>query len=334
MQVEDGRGETRGRESVPAGEPDSKRVREVAGLLVCVLDVVGSHVDKDVAYDDPDPDFLNNGNHDKQDDGNSSDEYEPPDLEARFPTEPVYGTRSGEVLDADGVRAGRQKELDSIARHHVIEVVPNGREGKHIRGGWVEDYKGYPTVRSRFVAKEVAYDTRDDVTQSTPALLIFRLLLALVCSGFVGPPSVACFAVFDISVAFFHARLPKGTTIFVHPPKDLVERGFCWRLRRSMYGTRSASRAWGDRVREVLRKAGCVVLRTMSMMFHHPTDGYVVAVWGDDFGCIGSHTGIDRLRKVLEDNFESNVVGIIGPGQGDMVRLLYREISWDVHGFY
>ena len=80
MQVEDGRGETGGRESVPAGEPDSKRVREVAGLLVCVLDVVGSHVDKDVAYDDPDPDFLNSGNHDKQDDGNSSDEYEPPDL--------------------------------------------------------------------------------------------------------------------------------------------------------------------------------------------------------------------------------------------------------------
>ena len=74
-----------------------------------------------------------------------------------------------------------------------------------MKGDFVDDNKG-DIVRSRFVAKQVAYDPTDDVSQSTPALLVFRLLLSIAASDasiFGGSPVVL--SVWDISVAFFHA---------------------------------------------------------------------------------------------------------------------------------
>ena len=56
------------------------------------------------------------------------------------------------------------------------------KQGAHVKGGWVEDTKG-DIVRYRSVAKQVACDQRDDVSQWTPALLIFRLLLSIAVSN-------------------------------------------------------------------------------------------------------------------------------------------------------
>ena len=81
------------------------------------------------------------------------------------------------------VQVATQKEIDSIARHDVVELVRTRecKQGAHVKGGWVEDNKG-DIVRSRFVAKQVAHDQRDDVSQTTPALFIFRLLFSIAVS--------------------------------------------------------------------------------------------------------------------------------------------------------
>ena len=79
------------------------------------------------------------------------------------------------------------------------------KQGAHVKGGLVEDNKG-DIVRSRFVAKQVAYDQRDDVSQTTPALLIFRLLLSIAVS--IAPifcGSAVVLSICDTSVAFLHA---------------------------------------------------------------------------------------------------------------------------------
>ena len=80
--------------------------------------------------------------------------------------------------------------------------------------------------------------TRSDVTQSTPELLVFRLVVAMCATGHLGVN--ACFAVHDISVAFLHSRM--DVVVSVHPPRadQLVRAGFCWRLRRSMNWKRMA----------------------------------------------------------------------------------------------
>ena len=83
----------------------------------------------------------------------------------------IVGVKFGVVLDPAKVQAARQKEIDCIARHEVVELVKTSecKQGAHVKGGWVEDDKG-DIVRSRFVAKQVAYNQRDDVSQWTPGV--------------------------------------------------------------------------------------------------------------------------------------------------------------------
>ena len=143
--------------------------------------------------------------------------------------------KSAVVLDPAKVQAARQKEIDSIARHEVIELVKISeckQGGAHVKGDFVDDNKR-DIIRSRFVAKQVAHDPRDDVSQSTPALLVFRLLLSIAASDasiFGGSPVVLC--VWDKSVAFFHAVVDE--LVYVHPPRNLVSPGWCWKLRKNM----------------------------------------------------------------------------------------------------
>ncbi len=137
------------------------------------------------------------------------------------------------------------------------------------------------------MAKQVAYQQREDVTQSTPAILTLRLLLSLAascCPLFSALPVL--FGVWDISVANFHSMMDE--LVFVHPPSDLVPACWCWKLVKSIYGTRRASRLWASHVTRVLREQGCVALRVLPMVFYNPEQKYITGIWGDDFACVGS----------------------------------------------
>ena len=131
--------------------------------------------------------------------------------------------------------------------------------GTPVQGSWTEDYKKFPRCGSRLVAKQLATSARDDVTQSTPALLVFRLMIAMCAAGILGVN--ACVALAD------------GRGSLCHPPKadKLVKLAFCWRLRRVMNGTRRASRRWADKVKFVFRRGG--------MVFWHPEDRYMLPLW-------------------------------------------------------
>ena len=94
-----------------------------------------------------------------------------------------------------------------------------------------------------------------------------------------------------------------------------------------MYGTRAASKAWGDRVREVLTEAGCITIAAMAMLFWHPVAGYLVAVWGDDFAAIGSMKSLETLWGTLRESFDAKWIGTIGPGAGHVVKLLNRTLA-------
>lgn len=89
----------------------------------------------------------------------------------------------------------------------------------------MEDYRG-DAVRSRFVAKQVAYEKRTDVSQSTPALLVFRLKMSLAASSaplFQRGGGGGVIGVWGTSIAFFHSRMDEH--MYVHPPKDLAPAG-------------------------------------------------------------------------------------------------------------
>ena len=205
---------------------------------MCSTDTVGA---AQADYDDP----RSFGGEFKPKAGEESDavhthESEPmKSFEVPIPERDIVGVKSGVVLDPAKVQVARQKEIDSIARHEVVELVKTSacKHGVHVKGGWVEDNKG-DIVRSRFVAKQVPYDQRDDVSQTTPTLLVFRLLLSIAVS--IAPifcGSAVVLSMWDISVAFFHAVMDE--LVCVYPRRDMVPPGWCWNLRKSMYGVAS-----------------------------------------------------------------------------------------------
>ncbi len=211
--------------------PDSKTQRMIAGLSVCVLYSVEGGNPGDLCA------VMG-----KQIPGDHSviEAYMSKPVQIVEPTRDVYDIKSGDKLDPEQVRLGRQKEMDSMYRHQVIELVRNldAKGGKHIKGDWVEG-KQSGFVRSRFVAKEAAYEKRFDVTQSTPPVKFFRVLLSIAATRHPGQ-KLKLLGIWDISVAFFHAFM-EGL-IFVHPQdRTLVPEGCCWRLLKALYGTRLAS---------------------------------------------------------------------------------------------
>ena len=235
--------------SSTSSERDPKRLRTIAGLTIFATEMYG----RDYKLEHPMVEGVQDGEHEAIEmhvgfDDEKLIEKPAGPVQVPLPTKTIYGARSGEPLDPVKVAAGRQREMDSIYRHDVKEDVLNSEAvgGVHVKGDWVKDNKG-DVVRSRFVVKQIAYDYRDDVSQSTPALLVFRMMLAFASSKcpLLKTGSNFFIAIWDISVAFMHATIDE--LIFVHPPKDLVKPGFCWKLKSAMNGTRRASRQWRTR---------------------------------------------------------------------------------------
>ena len=77
-------------------------------------------------------------------------------------------------------------------------------------------------------------------------------------------------------MAFFHAMMDE--LVHVHPPRDMVPPGWCWKLRKSMYGTRRASRLWADYV--MMEDDGSETIAVFSMVFVNRSKRHIVAVWG------------------------------------------------------
>ena len=102
--------------------PESKKVRKINGLAVSSIDIVGA---AQADYDDP----RSSGDEFKWKSEEESDavhthEGKPTkSFEVPIPERDIVGVKSGVVLDPAKVQVARQKEIDSIARHEVVELV-------------------------------------------------------------------------------------------------------------------------------------------------------------------------------------------------------------------
>ena len=134
--------------------PESRKVRKINGLVVCSIDIVDA---AQADYDDPrsSDDELKREAADESDAVHTHEGQPMKSFEVPIPERDIVGVKSGVVLDPVKVQVARQKEIDSNARHEVVELVRTSecKQGTHVKGGWVKDNKG-DIVRSRFVAKQ------------------------------------------------------------------------------------------------------------------------------------------------------------------------------------
>ncbi len=205
---------------------------------------------------------------------------------------------------------------------------------------WLDDEK--PTasdpeaVRSRLVATQVNNYSREDVTQATPPIKVARMVLSMAASARDHQGLHKCLiGRHDIRVAFFHAK-GSGNVVMV-PAKGLAPPGTGWRALKAMYGTREASKCWGNEVTDTMLAAGCTAVGVVPMTFVHEGHGYVVECHGDDFLSCGSAQALDQLDHVLTEKFDTKVLARIGPpsfgGQATEGPHLGRLIRWTPEGF-
>jgi KUP system potassium uptake protein len=186
------------------------------------------------------------------------------------------------------------------------------------------------------VATQINNYTREDVTQATPPIKVARMVLSMAASARDHRGQHMCLiGRHDIRVAFFHAK-GSGNVVMV-PAKGLAPPGVGWRALKAMYGTREASKCWGDTVTDTMLAAGCEAVMVVPMTFVHKDHGYVVECHGDDFLSCGSAAALDHLDKVLTEKFDTKVLPRVGPpahgGQATEGPHLGRIVRWTPEGF-
>ena len=104
-------------------------------------------------------------------------------------------------------------------------------------------------VRWRLVTMEVSQYERHDVFAGTPALKVFRMLIAKAASHrHTEHEHRKVIAILDAAVAFFHADMDE--VIHEHPPAEAEpDRIVVWLLLKAHYGTRKAARLWQEFLR-------------------------------------------------------------------------------------
>ena len=248
------------------------------------------------------------------------------------PVTVVYGERSGLALDPVNVAEGRLRELRQMNNHHVYDYVPLAEipKGQRIETArWLDDLnpaaEDPEAVRSR-VDDQMA---RDECFQGTPPLKAVRAIISLASSK--QPLGRRIIGLWDARVAFFHALMDEPTVVM--PPKQLRRHGYLLVLRRALYGTRQASRLFGQLVADVLRDPGLIALKCIPNVYHHPQRDIDLVAHGDDFMADAEDHQLDLLEKILDDAIELKKVGRIGPGQQSSGHMLKREIRWNPEGF-
>ena len=94
----------------------------------------------------------------------------------------------------------------------------------------------------------------------------------------------------------------------------LAPKGFVWKLRRAMNGTRPASKAFCDLVRQHMKEYGLECVTIAAMVFHEAGRDISLLVHGDDFFACAEQGELDTFGMFLESRFRIKFVGMIGPG--------------------
>ena len=214
-------------------------------------------------------------------------------------------------LDPEATLKGMLKEAESITDFNVYDKVPLSTvKGPVLSSRWVMKPKGIE-VKARVVVRGFEQAFTDVETASpTPSLTTMLTLLSL------GVSTGMHINTGDVSTAFLHAPLTEE--VLVQPPKELVgtkycPEGHCWRLKKALYGLRSAPLSWNKHITEILtEKMGFRQSTTDACLFINDEKKIYLLLYVDDlltltkddtdkdwlFNSLGSHVLLKHTGKL------------------------------------
>ena len=178
-------------------------------------------------------------------------------------------------------------------------------------------------MRCRLVARDYKDGADPDLYAGTPPLEALKLILSRAATG----TRTKCIMVNDVSRAYLHA--PCRAQVFVQrcaedlnhwygdPAIDNAAPGAtCWRLRRSMYGTRLAAQDWQAEVTKTLEGIGFTRSRASPNTFWHKARDIWTFCHGDDFASCAEPENLSWLYDRLQEKWLMKSQ-VLGPKPGD-----------------
>ena len=152
-----------------------------------------------------------------------------------------------------------------------------------LKGRWVDCNKGdrgQYDVRCRWVAKEVAYHHSDQFFAATPPLEALRFIISEAATrpppaghgrrgGAQGTETPRKKLIF-LYAKKAHLRAPSVRDVCVALPPERAKPGYCYRLRRCLYGTRDAPQQWERFAAAALEALGFKRGRASAVCFYQP----------------------------------------------------------------
>ena len=225
-------------------------------------------------------------------------------------------------------RVAMDAEVDSLGHFKVYEWVdvqdlPAG--AKVIGGRWVHTLKQYDLLyydrndtdaldkavyKSRYVAQGFSEKAANTYASTPSAASVRKVLTLAAAQKWVVQTA-------DVSTAFLHA--PVDGEVFVEPPPHLKKPGQVWRLKKALYGLRSAPRCWQEHAAGVLADLGwrrlevdasVYVLRKGKVM------GLVV-LYVDDILGAGEETVMSEFYKQMAEMVSLKIAKPLSEGQSE-----------------
>ena len=242
---------------------------------------------------------------------------------------------TGEQLDPKEVAKARQEEIGYYRSMNAFKVVPiseswevTGKAPIGVR--WIDTNKGDASrmnIRCRLVAQDFKTEANHELNAGTPPLESLKFVLSHAVTGSMS----RCVMINDISRAYLHAPC-RGNVYVARCAEDLEgdpPGQTCWKLLRSMYGTRTAAQDWQFAVKEAMVSFGVVPSKSSPNIVYHPSRGIWSMIHGDDFCSSGEPHDLEWLDRQLKGVFivKTQFLGPLAK-HAKQTHILNRLVSW------
>eukprot|EP00971_Amphidinium_carterae_P351355 6492072-Amphidinium_carterae.1 len=229
---------------------------------------------------------------------------------------------TGIPLPHEDVLRSRADELDDYHKMDVFEECDDEEcyemTGKPpIKSRWKDINKGDSkrmSVRSRLIAQQVKLPGWESVFTSTPPWAAFRYLLSVLMTHQGGVKEVKMLLL-DIKRAFLNTRC--RSAVYVKPP-HLQGTQRCWRLKKAMYGTLTASSDFQHELNDCLvNGVGLSQGSGYPCCFSCPQTHIMLVYHGDDIVVVGPLDSVLVVEAKIAERFSLVRKALLGHGTKD-----------------
>jgi hypothetical protein len=203
-----------------------------------------------------------------------------------------------------------QKELESMNKHNVFEIIKRPKNVKIIKSKWIYSVKTIndeEIYKARLVAAGFNLIKNKDYSESfSPVVNIesFRLLISLAAKLNLSV------RFFDVKTAYLYGDIEE--TVYMEIPPGYEEQfgknNVC-KLKRSLYGLPQSGRNWHIKLKNELKRIGLNPLASDNCVFiiSNETDFFAICIYVDDLAIFSNNSKLcEEIILKLRETFELN----------------------------